>query len=203
MAARFLGSWLDRVLSKMTLVTYSLPSFWLGILLLSLFSYWLRILPSSQMHSLALQEAGGLTAAADVLDHLALPAMTAAIPGAAALARYLRTGIAETLKEEFAVAATGMGLPGGKVFRLYILPNSVGPVVSLLGTEVGILLTGILVTETLFAWPGMGRIAVMAVLARDYPMIMGCTLLGGVVVVAANLLADIVRAWIDPRIRAT
>jgi len=196
-----LGSTFDRLLSSFTLVLYSLPSFWIGILLLLTFSFTFKLFPSSQMHSLSARDTGGLLAFADMLQHLILPALTVAIPGAAALARYLRTSITDTLRQEYVVAATGMGLSQSKMFRSYVLPNSVGPVISLLGIEVGVLLTGVLVTETLFAWPGMGRIAVMAIFSRDYPMILGCTLLGGCVVVVANMLSDVLRAWLDPRVR--
>ncbi|MBM2840951.1 MAG: binding-protein-dependent transport system inner rane component [Bacteroidetes bacterium] len=195
------GSDFDRLLSNFTLVVYSLPSFWIGILLLLTFSFTFKLLPSSQMYSLAARDTGGLVAFADFLQHLILPALTVAIPGAAVLARYLRTNITDILGQEYVVAATGMGLSKSKMFRSYVLPNSVGPVISLLGIEVGVLLTGVLVTETLFAWPGMGRIAVMAIFSRDYPMILGCTLLGGCIVIVANILSDVFRAWIDPRVR--
>jgi len=201
LAVRSVGSWVDRFVSNFTLVVYSLPSFWVGILLLSLFSFTFRIFPSSQMHSVGLEELGGLAKYVDVLRHLALPALTVAIPGTAAIARYLRTSITETMRQDYVVAAIGLGLSKGKIFRSYILPNSIGPVISVLGVEIGVLLTGVLVTETLFAWPGMGRLAVMAIFTRDYPMILGCTLLGGVLVVAANILTDTIRAWLDPRIR--
>ena len=203
LALRCVGSWVDRFLSSFTLVVYSLPSFWVGILLMFLFSFSLKIFPSSQMYSVDAKGQGGWVAGVDLMKHLALPALTVAIPGAAAIARYLRTTISETLSQDYVVAAEGMGLSNAKVFRSYILPNSLGPIVSLLGLEIGVLLTGVLVTETLFAWPGMGRIAVMAIFTRDYPMILGCTLLGGAVVVAAIAVADIIRAWIDPRIRLT
>jgi peptide/nickel transport system permease protein len=201
LAVRSVGSWLDRSLSHMTLVVYSLPSFWVGILLLSLFSFSLGILPSSQMHSAGGEQPGAAAAFGDLLTHLALPALTAATPGIAALARYLRSSMTETMRQDYVVAAIGMGLSRGKVFRSCILPNSLGPVISVLGIEIGVLLTGVLVTETLFAWPGMGRLAVMAVFSRDYPMILGCTLCGGGLIVAANILADFLRAWLDPRIR--
>ena len=148
-----------------------------------------------------MRDADGWMDFVDLLKHLVLPAFTVAIPGAAIIARYLRTSVTETLGQDYVVAAKGMGLSNGRVFRSYVLPNSLGPAVSILGIEIGMLLTGVLVTETLFAWPGIGRIAVMAIFTRDYPMILGCTLLGGVIVVAANILADVVRAWIDPRIR--
>ncbi len=202
-AVREVGSRMDRSVSTLTLVVYSLPSFWVGIVLLWIFSYSLGVFPSSQMYSIGAEDLDGTEALIDLLRHLALPAFTVAIPGAAAITRYLRTNITETLGEDYVVAATGMGLSKARVFRSYVLPNSIGPAVSLLGIEVGVLLTGVLVTETLFAWPGMGRIAVMAIFARDYPLILGCTLLGGIVVVAANILSDVLRAWIDPRIRIT
>jgi len=200
-AIRHAGSTIDRVLSNMTLVAYALPSFWVGILLLSVLSFSLKIFPSSQMHSVGAGELGGLAVLWDLLKHLALPALTVAAPGTAAIARYLRTSMTETMKQDYVVAATGMGLSKGRVFRSFILPNSLGPVVSVLGVEIGVLLTGVLVSETLFAWPGMGRCAVMAIFTRDYPLILGCTLFGGALVVAANIFADVLRAWIDPRVR--
>jgi peptide/nickel transport system permease protein len=203
LALRRAGSWLDRFLSHATLVAYSLPSFWVGILLLSLFSYGLRVFPSSQMHSTGAGLSASPAGMWDLLAHLALPAVTVAFPGVAALARYLRTSMTETVKQDYVVAAAGMGLSRGRVFRSYILPNSLGPVISVLGIEIGVLLTGVLVTETLFAWPGMGRLVVMAIFSRDYPLILGCTLVGGFLIVAANLVADILRAWIDPRVRLT
>ncbi len=199
--ASAIGSSFDRFLSNLTLVVYSLPSFWIGIVLLSLFSFQLGVFPSTQMHSVGMSDAGGWDAFIDLLRHLTLPALTVAIPGAASIARYLRTSIAKTLTQDFVLAAMGMGLPKTAVFRSYVVPNSMGPVVSVLGIEIGTLLTGVLVTETLFSWPGMGRIAVMAISARDYPLILGCTIVGGLVVVAANLAADMLNAWIDPRIR--
>jgi peptide/nickel transport system permease protein len=203
LAVRFTGSWFDRALSHLTLVVYSLPSFWIGILLLSLFSFSLKLFPSSQMYSVGAENLGGLAAMQDLVKHLALPALTVAVPGTAAIARYLKTSMMETMRQDYVVAAIGMGVPKGRIFRLWILPNSLGPVVSVLGVEIGVLLTGVLVTETLFAWPGMGRFAVMAIFTRDYPMILGCTLCGGALVIAANILADFVRAWIDPRVRLT
>jgi peptide/nickel transport system permease protein len=155
------------------------------------------------MHSSGVEQLGAAASLGDLLKHLALPALTVATPGIAALARYLRTSMTEIVKQEFVVAAVGMGLTRWSVFRSYILPNSLGPVISVLGVEAGVLLTGVLVSETLFAWPGMGRLAVMAIFSRDYPVILGCTLSGGALIVAANIAADFLRAWIDPRIRLT
>ncbi len=201
LAVAYFGSTFDRFLSHATLVAYSLPSFWIGILLLLIFSYSIKLFPSSQMYSLGAKDIGGVTAIGDLLKHLTLPALTLAIPGAALLARYVRTDVTRAMAQEYVVVATGMGLSKAMVFRSYVLPNSIGPVISLLGIEIGVLLTGVLVTETLFAWPGMGRIAVMAIYTRDYPMILGCAVAGGIVVMIANIAADVCRAWLDPRIR--
>lgn len=201
LAVSHVGSAFDRFLSNLTLVVYSLPTFWIGILLLLVFSFTYRIFPSSQMYSVGVKDLGAFASFLDLLRHLILPSLTVAIPGAAALARYFRTSIANTLGQEYVLAARGMGVSKARLFRSYVLPNSAGPVISLLGIEIGVLLTGVLVTETLFAWPGMGRIAVMSIFSRDYPMILGCTLLGGCIVVAANILSDILGAWLDPRIR--
>lgn len=201
LAVAHVGSTVDRILERLTLLVYSLPSFWIGILLLLIFSFSLRMFPSSQMYSSGTGGAGEFTSLTDLFAHLVLPTLTVALPGSALLARYLRSAVTETLSQEYLLAARAMGLSNMKLFGLYILPNSFGPVVSVLGIEVGVLLTGVLVTETLFSWPGMGRIAVMAIFTRDYPMILGCTLLGGVVVVLANVGADLLRAVIDPRVR--
>jgi len=200
-AVQHAGSHVDKWISNGALIAYTLPTFWIGIILLSVFSFQLGIFPSSQMRSVGIGETGGVATIFDVFRHLALPALTVAVPGAAGLVRYLRTSVNKTLGQEYVLAAKSMGLSSRKVFRHYVLPNSMSAMVSLLGIEIGVLLTGVLVTETLFAWPGMGRIVVMAIFARDYPLILGCTIVAGIVVVLGNIVADAVNALIDPRIR--
>ncbi|HET6271622.1 MAG TPA: ABC transporter permease [Bacteroidota bacterium] len=199
-AVRRPDSAFDRLLSHFTLIVYAIPSFWIGIILLSVFSYGLGMFPSSGIHSAGESGEGNQF---DLFAHMVLPALTVAIPGAAGLARYLRTSIGGMLHQEFVIAARSMGLSGQTIFRSYVLPNSLGPMVSLIGIEIGVLLTGVIVTETLFAWPGMGRLTVMAILARDYPLILGATIVAGVAVILGNLLADIVNAVLDPRVRLT
>ncbi|HEX9657985.1 MAG TPA: ABC transporter permease [Bacteroidota bacterium] len=191
----------DKAISVVSLVVYSLPSFFIGIVLLTVFSFSLGIFPSSQMYSVGVSGTGDMQSIADLLAHLTLPALTLAIPGAALLTRYLQTGISQTQGQDYILASRAMGISKLRIYSSYLFPNAVGPTVALLGIEIGTLLTGVLVTETLFSWPGMGRIAVLAVFARDYPLILGCTIIGGIVVVTANLAADILNAWIDPRIR--
>lgn len=190
------GKWIEKWFTNLVLVVYTLPSFWVGVVLLIIFSYGLGVFPSSQMYS-----SGESRSFADLLRHLALPACTAAIPAAAGFARYLQRSVSSVMKQEYVLAARSMGLSKRSIFRSYVLPNAISPLVSLIGIEVGILLTGVLVTETLFSWPGMGRLAIGAIFSRDYPLILGCTLVAGVVVIAGNLVSDIVNALIDPRIR--
>ncbi len=198
LSVRTMGSRLERALSHGTLIVYSLPTFWIGAILLALFSYRLGWFPSSHMYSVG---TGGSRSASDLLMHLFLPALTAGLPGAAALARYLLNGLHVTLRQEHVLAARSMGLPENRIFRSYVFPNSAGPMVSLLGVELGILFTGIVVTETLFAWPGLGRTVVDAIFARDYPLILGATIVAGIIVMIGNLVADLIVAIIDPRIR--
>jgi peptide/nickel transport system permease protein len=191
------GKWIEKLISNFSLVVYTLPSFWIGVLLLIVFSYWLGMFPSSQMHST--DDSG----TADLLHHLALPAATAAIPAAAGFARYLRSSISTIMTSDYVLTAKSMGLTESRVFLSYVLRNAITPLISLLGIEVGLLLTGVLVTETLFSWPGMGQLTISAILSRDYPLILGCTLVSGVVVIMGNLISDAVNAFIDPRIRLT
>ncbi len=194
------GGALDRFVGRSLVLIYTLPSFWIGMLLLMIFSYQLGWLPSSQMYSSGTMAGEGTLG--DLLSHLVLPAMTAAIPAAAGFGRYLRSSIGTVLGQEYVTAARSMGLTERKIFRSYVLPNALSPMVALIGIEIGLLLTGVLVTETLFAWPGMGRVTVLAIASRDYPLILGCTLLAGVVVILGNLVADVINAAIDPRVRA-
>ncbi len=193
LATRTMGSALERLLARSTLVVYSMPTFWIGTLLLAFFAYRLAWFPSSHMHSV------GSNTGTDLVHHLILPALTASLPGAAALSRYLHSSISETVRQEYVLSAQSMGLGPFRTFRSTVLPNAVGPMISLLGIEIGILLTGVVVTETLFSWPGLGRTMVEAVFARDYPLILGCTLIAGATVIAGNLIADVLHAVIDPR----
>ena len=105
------------------------------------------------------------------------------------------------LSSDYVLAGRGMGLGSWQIFRHYVVPNSLGAAITYLGIEFGIVLAGVVVTETLFSWPGMGRLMVQATFARDYPLVLGCAILAGTVVIAGNLLADIVHAAIDPRVR--
>ena len=201
LAVRYHNSFLDKLVSNAGLVIYTLPTFWVGFLLLTVFAYALGIFPSSQMHSInseSLTTSGQLL---DLLKHLILPACTIAIPGGAGLARYFRSSLLRVQREEYIIAARSLGIKETVIFFLYKLPNAIGPIITIIGLELGTLLAGAIVTETMFAWPGMGRLTIMAIFARDYPLVLGCTLISGVVVILGNLLADILYATVDPRVR--
>jgi peptide/nickel transport system permease protein len=201
LAARAPHSRLDRVISAAGVVAYTLPAFWTGFMLLALFSYWLGIFPSSQMHSVEYADLTLRGKFVDFFSHLALPALTIAIPGAAGVARYFRDSLTGVRSSEYVAFAESLGIAKRRVFLFYELPNAAAPVVTFIGLEIGTLLAGALVTETIFAWPGMGRLAVQAISSRDYPLIMGCTLFAGAVVIMGNFLADALYRILDPRTR--
>lgn len=191
----FDGKRISAALSHGALVVSALPSFWVGMLLLMIFSYGLGAFPSSHMYS------SGSRDWSDVLQHLVLPAFTAAIPAAAGFARYLRGNIQSVLGQDYFLAARSMGLSRRQLFRSYVLPNSLSPMITLIGVEIGVLFGGVLVTEYLFSWPGIGRLTVSAIASRDYPLILGCTAVVGAMVIIGNLVADVANALLDPRLR--
>jgi peptide/nickel transport system permease protein len=203
LSSRHEGSLLDRFLSTTSLIVYTLPTFWIGVVLLALFSYGLGYLPSSQLHSLDSDHLSSLGRVFDMLKHLALPALTLALPGAAEIARYFRSSLLNVLGEEYITVARSTGMNPRRLFFLYELPNAIVPIITLTGMKFGTLLGGAVVTETIFALPGMGRLAVLAIFSRDYPLIMGCALVSGILVIAGNILADVLYGVVDPRVRGT
>jgi peptide/nickel transport system permease protein len=201
LAVRYHGSIIDKLVTNTGLVVYTLPTFWVGFLLLAVLAYASGLFPSSQMHSVNSEAMTPWMQTVDLLKHLLLPACTIAIPGGAGIAKYFRSSLMRVQREEYVLAARSMGVREGTIFLLYELPNAVAPVITILGLELGTLLAGAIVTETMFAWPGMGRLAVMAIFSRDHPLVLGCTLVSGVVVILGNLIADILYSIVDPRVR--
>ncbi len=195
------GGRLDRFLSAGGMVLYATPSYFVGILLLAVFSFWLGILPSGHWQSVDASALPPLALFWDRAVHLVLPVAAIAIPRAAAFARYLRSSLLRTLERPFILAARSQGLPERSIIWNHALPNALMSAISLGGLELGTLLTGTLVTETLFAFPGMGRLTVTAVLSRDYPLLVGCTIVSGCLVIVANSIADVLHAALDPRVR--
>ncbi|HYQ87721.1 MAG TPA: ABC transporter permease [Bacteroidota bacterium] len=201
-AVRFHGSLIEKAVMNASLIVCTLPTFWIGLVLLAAFSYSLGLFPSSQMHSVDAEHLSTFESVGDLLLHLVLPALTIAIPGAATIARFVHPNLLKVRREEYVTFAWSLGLSRRRIFFRYELPNAISPVITLLGLEIGTLLSGALVTETIFAWPGMGRLAVQAISARDYPLVMGCALFSGILVITGNLIADILYNVADPRMRA-
>lgn len=180
------GSRLDQVVSTFTLTLQAIPPFWVGIMFILVFALQFGILPS----------AGGGSPA-----HLVLPAVTLSIPFIALVARISRSGVAEAMTEAYVQTARSKGLTEREVLGGHVLKNSLVPVVTVVGLQLGNLLGGAVVIETVFAWPGLGSLLVSAVGNRDYAVIQAATVLIGLCVIVLNLTADIVNAKLDPRIR--
>lgn len=199
--ARRRGTRRERAVTVGALVLYSLPAFWLGLMLILVFARWLGWLPAGGM---AAPDADLMSWPArlwDTLRHLVLPVIVLGVASAAGTARYLRGSVIEALESDYVLAARARGLPERRVVWGHAVRNALLPAVTLVGLNLPFLLGGAVVTETVFAWPGMGRLAVDAIFARDYPVIMGATALSAVMVVLGNLLADLAYARVDPRIR--
>ena len=192
---------LDRIITGASTVLYSVPSFWLALALVSAFSVRLGWLPASQMRSL---DAGDLGRGARLLDglrHLLLPCLALGLPSAAGVALYVRQEMKEVLARPFVRIAVARGARPGEIILRHALKNALLPVVNLLGVALPGLAGGSLVIEVLFAWPGMGRLAYQAVLARDTPLILGCAWGASLAVILGSLAADLLSAWLDPRVR--
>ncbi len=173
----------------------SIPVFWLAILLIILFSVTLGWLPSAGMLTVGVPFSWG-----DLLRHLAMPAVVLATFPLAQLTRYVRASMVEVLAQDYIRTARAKGLPEASLLGRHALRNALIPMVTVLGVLTPRLLGGAVVTETIFAWPGLGRLAVEAAITRDYPVIMGATLLVSAVVIVCNLVTDLLYGVIDPRI---
>ena len=197
------GRALDHWVQGVGLTLYSLPSFWLGLMLIMLLSGKLGWFPAGGMHA---PDAGYLEWwpwLVDLLHHLVLPVATLALGSFIGTARYLRTSLADVLDQDYILAARARGLSERRILFRHALRNALLPIITLLGLSLPFRLGGAGVVEVVFGWPGMGRVAIEAIWARDYPVIMATTLVSAVTVVAGSLLADILYRWADPRVRHT
>ncbi|MDP6528784.1 MAG: ABC transporter permease [Gemmatimonadota bacterium] len=194
-------SWIDNVLTLGALFVYSMPGFWLGLVLIIVFSLKLGILPASQMASVDAEYMAFLPRLWDRALHLVLPVFVLGIASAASVARFMRGSLLEVIRQDYIRTARAKGLPERVVVFRHALRNALIPLVTLLGLYIPFLMSGAVVTETIFAWPGMGRLTVGAIFARDYPVVMAVNLIAGVMVVGGNLIADVLYAVVDPRIR--
>jgi peptide/nickel transport system permease protein len=191
---------LDKAVTLGSLVVYAIPSFWLALMLIMVFSVNLGWLPTSQTRSMDYDQFSFIGKALDRAWHLVLPVLVMGVAGAAGTARYMRSRLLEVLNEEYVVAARARGFRERTVIVKHALRNAMIPIITIYGMSLPFLLGGATVIETVFAWPGMGRLTVNAVAGRDYPIIMATTMIAAILTVLGNLLADVSYAAVDPRV---
>lgn len=199
-AARRAGSGLDYAITGLTLVGYSVPAFFLGQVFIIVFAAGLGLFPVQGMTT----PRGGLSGlgyALDVAQHLVLPAATLGLLQLALVARLTRVGLLDTLGKDYVRTARAKGLGPRAVLYRHALRNVLLPVVTVMGGQIGTLVTGAVLTEIVFAWPGLGRLLFDATLARDYPLLMAIFLLLSVSVIVANLVTDLAYTLLDPQVR--
>ena len=199
-AARREHSFLDRAINIFALLSYSLPSFSIGLLMLLFFALYLGLFPAQGMVS-ANQDLKGLDYFFDFLSHLALPCLTLAIVQLAQIMRLTRTEMLNVLGESFITTARAKGVREGQVLYGHALRNALLPVVTIIGSDFGMLLSGAVLVETVFAYPGLGRLMLEAVAARDYPVLLGLFLMISIGVAVVNFITDMIYPLIDPRIQ--
>jgi peptide/nickel transport system permease protein len=181
------GGRLDRFVTLVSALALSLPSFWLGPILILLFAIWLDWLPVSGMDSPVA---------------VVLPAVTLALSLAALLTRLVRAALAEEIGAPYVRSARSRGLPRTRAVVRHALRNALPPVLTVTGLQLGSLLTGAILTETIFAWPGLGRLLIQAIAHRDYPLVQGCVLLIAATYISVNLAVDLMHGILDPRVAA-
>jgi len=190
------NSWLDRTVAGLTFFGVSMPVFWLGIMLIILFSVQLRVLPSGGMMSL-----GEPFSLWDRIRHLILPVSVLALGNLAELTRYTRSGLVTVMSEDYVRTARAKGLTQRGVVVGHALRNALIPVVTIIGVMLPRAVSGAAITEAVFSWPGMGQLAVNAATTRDYPVVLGTTLVVAAVVIFSSFITDLAYGYLDPRIR--
>lgn len=195
------NSLLDRVTTILVFIGFAIPSFWLALLLMMFFGIELQWLPISGLTSMHYAQLSAWGKFCDLAKHLALPILVYTVGGIAGMSRYMRGCMLEVLRQDYILTARAKGLSPGMIIRRHALRNALLPVITLLGLSVPGLIGGSVIIESIFALPGLGQLFYAAVMARDYTMIMGNLVLGAVLTLAGNLLADICYGLADPRIR--
>lgn len=199
LASRRAGGWTDSFITVIALAAYATPIYWLGLMLILLFSVWLGWLPAYGMSRVG-SGATGFAYALDVGRHLLLPALTLGLFYMAVYARLTRASMLEVQDQDFVKTAKAKGLPDWRITRAHVLRNAVLPVISYAGFQAGHLVGGAVLVESVFGWPGIGRLAFDALLQRDYNLLLGVFLFTAIMVIIFNIITDIVYTLVDPRI---
>ena len=195
-SARRSHTFIDDFISGTTFIGLSIPVFWFGILLIIIFSVKLHWLPSAGMYTTNQPHT-----LLDLFKHLLMPALVLAVPNLSTFTRFVRASVLETLNQDYVRTARAKGLSQTAVTYRHVLRNALIPIITIVGLTLPVVVAGASVTESVFGWPGMGRLAVDAAFTRDYPVIMGITILVAAAVILINLLTDLAYVAIDPRVR--
>lgn len=193
------GKKIDLIIDKLALIIYSAPSFVVAIVLIYFGSIVLKIFPSSQMTSYNFYELSFIDKLFDLIHHLTLPVLTLTITSVSFSIRYLRESLINVSNEDFVIALRANGIPENTIRKKHILPNALISYITILGLEIGSLLSKTLITETVFSLPGMGKLMVTSIFTRDYPVIIACVMISGFMVIIGNLIADILIARFNPK----
>jgi peptide/nickel transport system permease protein len=195
------NSFLDRFLTVTALFFYSMPEFWFALMMIILFALKMPLFPVSGLNEVGAESYGTIGFVMDRIWHLALPVTVLSINGSAGIARYVRGSMLEVIRQDYIRTARAKGLSERVVILKHALRNALLPVVTLMGSSLPFIFSGALFIEVIFAFPGMGRVTVEAIFARDYPLIIADTFVSGIMIVFGNLLADVLYAVVDPRIK--
>jgi peptide/nickel transport system permease protein len=201
--ARVGGTRLDTALSAASVTLLALPGYWLGLMLVMVFTYKLRVLPAFGAAGLDAEFLPAPGRLLDSLRHLALPLATLTIIGVGGVARFVRGAMLDLRGSLFLVTSEARGVGPVRVLVRHALRNALIPVITLLGLSLPAVFSGAVFVEAIFAWPGVGRVLVEAVQARDYPVVLAAAAVSAALVIAGNLLAEVLAGWADPRLRAS
>jgi peptide/nickel transport system permease protein len=189
------------IISIFSLFGYSAPVFWMGMMLLILFTSWIPLFPVSGMYNVA-KDATGFKYLLDILHHLILPMLTLAIVYMATYSRLARASMLDVMGSDYIRTARAKGLSEGAVVYKHALKNAVLPIITMAGLQMGYMFSGAVLVETVFSWPGLGRLAFESILRRDHPTMLGILFFSTFIVIIANLLTDLAYRLVDPRIRS-
>ncbi len=197
------NSWLDKGITIAVFLAFAMPGFWLALLLMLFFGIEHNLLPISGLTSLNYEHLSTPAKVWDIISHLILPIIVYTIGGIAGMSRFTRSSMLEVLRQDYILTAKAKGLPTKKIIFRHALRNALLPVITLLGLSIPGLIGGSVIIESIFGLPGLGQLFYAAVMARDYTMIMGNLVLGAVLTLLGNVLADIAYGFADPRIRTS
>jgi len=199
MAATRLNTWKDSVISIFALITYATPLFWVGLMMIVVFSIYLGWFPASGMENVAAFYEG-FDRVVDIARHLVLPTITLSLFYLALYTRMMRASMLEQYGQDYVVTARAKGLTERRITFVHVVRNALLPVVTMAGVQVGALIGGSVIVESVFAWPGLGMLAFESLFARDLNLLLGIFMLSSVLVVAINLIVDVIYSFLDPRI---